>query len=766
MDRGEIRLGNETVAEFPNYPISRGVPLPPGRVSDVDEVSFIDDQGTALASEATVLQRRRDGSIEWMLVDMVTSFAAEEQKKVYITFEPNPHAPVDHPVKVDDAADMLTVTNGITELAISRESASLIHQLTMDSRPLIGAEDQVDLQTVDQKGKVFRASLDTQRTVSIEHANRLRATVKIEGQHVARDGAVLMDYVLRLTVTADRADVKITHTFVNRQPNEGVTELKAMRMVMPTRMPGDATKLMHQINHGESCWPRFIEVPENVEIVSSCVNEINTYQSDYVAHRSGRLFLRNFDSLRESPSDYPVYMHPTGDYTFRAEYGTGGMRQIFPCVGWRSADTTVVFGMRWWEQHHPKSVTIDENVLTVSIWPDWATPMRTVQGVSKSHTFYLTAAGEALEGADVEHRGLQWEVEHVEPLAISFDPAWARHCQVVDCHHVLKYQPQKYPHLENRLRGAPGEPIRFTYARHDPTGMFNFGDGGGPEGYGNNTDDGAVFIPLQAYLRTGQPFCFDYGEVSALHTMEVDHCMWSTNPRQSGGMIAHTEDHFMGCVYPSHQWSEGILAYYYLTGDPRAKEVVIRVGDTQIYWVEHLLDEVCCDGREAGMPVVNLAAAYRLTGEQKYVDAARTIIDNFARKWFERWGDLKYPYPQGAHLKWTTGYGDWSTYYGMFRIWELTGDEDIKELLVALLKKLIDPKRFSFDDGRAMDFQSVWQYIHLTGDMSPLDTLADVIDNFLRKGGHAKRRLTFLGLLDREGKLEGMLKRAGVEIAD
>ena len=50
--------------------------------------------------------------------------------------------------------------------------------------------------------------------------------------------------------------------------------------------------------------------------------------------------------------------------------------------------------------------------------------------------------------------------------------------------------------------------------------------------------------------------------------------------------------------------------------------------------------------------------------------------------------------------------------------------------------------------------------------MSPLEELADVIDNFLRKGGHAMRRLTFLGLLDREGKLEGMLKRAGVEIAD
>lgn len=766
MDRGEIRLGNETVAEFPNYPISRGVPLPPGKVSDVDAVSFIDEQGAALATEATVLQRRQDGSIEWMLVDMVTSFAPEEKKKVYITFEPNPHAPVDHPVAIEDAADALTVSNGITELAINKQTGSLIERLTMNGKTLIGPEDLVDLQTVDQKGKVYRASIDTKRRVSVEHANRLRVTVKIEGRHVARDGSVLMDYVLRLTVTADRADVKIMHTFINRQPSEGVTEIKVMRMVMPTRMPGDATKLMHQVNHGQEYWPRFIEVPENVEIVSSCVNEVNHYLRDYKPHEAGQLFLRNFDSLREDSSDYPVFMHPTGDYVFRAGGGLGGVRQVFPYVGWRSADTTVVFGMRWWCQHHPKSVTIDENVLTLSIWPDWATPMKTVQGVNKSHTFYLTAVPEALDAAAAEHRALQWEVQHLEPLAISFDPAWPRHCEVLDCQHLLAYQPQKYPHLENRLHAAPGEPTRFTYARFAPTGIFNFGDSGGADGYSNNEDDTTVFVPLQAYLRTGEPFCFDYGEIAALHYMEVDHCLWSSNPRQNGGLIAHTDDHFMGCVYPSHQWSEGILAYYYLTGDPRAKDVVIRVADVQIYWIENLLDQVCCDGREAGMPVVNLALAYRLTGEQKYIDAARVVIDNFARKWFEQWGDLRYPYPQGAHLKWTTGYGDWSTYLGMYRIWELTGDQDIRELMVKLLEKLCDPKRFSFADSRSMDFQSVWQYIQLTGDRSIIDVLADVIDNFLRVGGHPARRLAFLGMLDAEGKLEGMLKRAGVEIAD
>ena len=124
------------------------------------------------------------------------------------------------------------------------------------------------------------------------------------------------------------------------------------------------------------------------------------------------------------------------------------------------------------------------------------------------------------------------------------------------------------------------------------------------------------------------------------------------------------------------------------------------------------------------------------------------------KKWYDRWSDLKYPYPQGAHLMWTTGCGDWSSYYGLWRLWELTGDEEMKTLLAGLLEKLIDPSRFGVNDSRSMDFQSVWARIQLTGDMSVLETLRDPIGNFIKKGGHSMRRLHMLKLLDEVGWLE------------
>ncbi len=175
-----------------------------------------------------------------------------------------------------------------------------------------------------------RASVAERFDVSVEHANALKAKVKIEGKHVARNGATFIDFALRLSLCANRPDLTFMRTFYCREPCEGTTEIKVVRLVMPTRMDPAATKLMHQINHGHCFWPRFVQVGENVEVVSSSVNEIDDYRRDYQPYQSGALFLRSFASLNEDLSEHPVHMYPRGDSPFRAEYATGGVRQVHP----------------------------------------------------------------------------------------------------------------------------------------------------------------------------------------------------------------------------------------------------------------------------------------------------------------------------------------------------------------------------------------------------------------------------------------------------
>lgn len=754
MERGEIRLNNETVAKFDNYLVHRGFPLPPGRVRDVDQVRVVDAAGQSVPSEATVLQRRPDGSIEWAVLDILGSWASEEKKTFFVEPGANPRTPVEHPVVVHENDEMVVMSNGITGISISKRGGSLFRGLFMHNKPIVGPTDKVDLEVVNMDGKVFRASVAKSFQVTIEHNNRLRTVVKIEGKHTARDGSTFLDFALRVTLTANRADLEFQHTFFCREAVNGVVEVKAIRFVMPTGMNPDAAKLVRQAHHGHTFFPRPVEFTENVEIVASSVNDVDQYTRDYKYAKMGTLFLRNYSSLREGGTFYPFHMKPQGGSEFRADYMTGGVRQIYPWLAWRQEDMTLVFAMRYWKQLHPKSVTIDESVMTVSIWPDWSVPMQLVSGVSKSHRFFLTGEPRKMQHDECEAHALQWEVQGVEPLNVSIDPAWSAYCEVIDCHRLLRCQPKKYAALEHRITATGGEPSRFTYARNSPVGMFHFGDHSyGDRSWGNNEDDGSVFVPLRDYLRTGQAFHFDHGYEKGEHYMEVDFCEWSTDPRQNGGLIPHTVDHFIGNVYPSHMWAEGILAFYYLTGDPRARNVVIRVGDNNIHWATNVMEAVACDGRESGIPLVNLAAAYRLTRDEKYIAAAKLIISAFHKKWYDQWGDLKYPYPQGGHLMWTTGYGDYSSYYGLFRIWEVTGDEEVKQLLIKLLKPMMSPERFSVNDGRMMDFFAVWAYIHLTGDKSVLTTLKDPIANFIEKGGHPMRRLEFLDLLDREGRL-------------
>jgi len=280
MQRGEIRIHNETISSFDNYLVSRGIPLPPGRVTEPSQVSIVEADGRAVPCEGRVLQRRPDGSIEWLLADYLTSLAPDEKKSLFIELKPNPRKPVEHAVEVVESADAVTVRNGITELVLGR-AGSLIRRLVIDGKEVIAPDSLVDLEVVDPDGKVYRASVSPGYEVTIEHANRLRATIKISGKHQARDGSTFLDFDLRFTLTANRADVKLMHTFTCREAQTGIIEVKAMRLVVPTTMAPTARKLVRQSHHGQGYFPRPVTIDENIEVVASSVNDINHYPRDY-----------------------------------------------------------------------------------------------------------------------------------------------------------------------------------------------------------------------------------------------------------------------------------------------------------------------------------------------------------------------------------------------------------------------------------------------------------------------------------------------------
>ncbi len=766
MKKGSIHLKNETLSRLSSYLVTRGIPLPPGKVRSPSGVCITDPNGRILPSGGKALQRRPDGSIEWLLMDILVHLKGQEKKTIFVEPHASRQPAVSHPVTVRQRSDLLTLSNGISEVSFSRKGGSLIRSLSIKGKLLVDERHLVDLEVVDGDGKIHRASLAGAFKISVTHANRIRSEITIRGTHAARDQTTFMDFALRFTLTAGSPDLKLDHTFYCREPCDGKIEIRSMRLVMPTAMDAAATKLLRQAHHGHDWFHRDVEIAENVEVVASNVGDLDTYaaQAKGTPATTGRgsVFIRNIASLNEDWSQYPFHMRPGQATGFRAEYQVGGIRGVRPILGWKEKGFTLVTTFEHFPQLHPKAIEMDESRLTFHIWPAWSIPMQVVQGVSKSHIFWITGERRAMDMDDVIEVHNRWEYDYVEPVDISFDPAWPAFCEVLECQHLLKYQPEKYPLLENLIEPAPaaGNPARHTYDRQVATGMFNFGDVIGPDASWctNNEDDAVVFFPLQHFLRTGHTYAWDYGKEAARHYMEVDFCEWSTDPRQDGGLIPHAANHFIGNVYPSHQWVEGLIAYYYMSGDERAKNAVLRSADNHVWWAHHKTRVLCSDGREAGMPLVNFAAAFRLTHDQKYIRAARHIIKNFFLKWEKKYGTFKYPYPQGTDKrphKIITGYGDWSSFAGLYRLWEVTGREEFRKLGVRLLDQAIQPGSFSLNDVRGMDFFAAWSLGRMTGDMDgAIKRVEAAIPMLLRRGGHTLRRLHFLGELDRRGLIQ------------
>lgn len=771
MDRGRIKLRNETLTHLDSYLLTRGLPLPVGKVSNPGDVCVTDEVGRVLPSVGRVLQYRPQGDIEWLEMDILIDLPGQAETSIFIEPHAGESPKVQHPVTATDDGSEISLDNDISRLVVSRigdSGNSLLRQLVIAGKSIIDATTPVDLEVVDGGGKIYRASLAGPYTVNLTHANALRTEVTIKGKHAARDGSTFLDFALRLTLCANCPDVKFEHTFYCREHREGKIPVKSMRLVMPTLMNPAASKLLRQAHHGHTWFPRAVEILENVEVVSSSVGDLDQYAAGAkgpgVSHpcAGGSVFLRNLDSLHEVWSKYPFHMRPGQGSGFRADLSISGVRGVNPIIGWKQDDFTLVTTFEHFRQLHPKSITLDENMLTYAIWPAWATPMELVAGVSKSHIFWLTGQPGALNMDQIQDRQFRWEYGYIEPVDVSFDPAWPAYCKVLDCEHFLSYQPDKYPLLENLMEPAPaaGNPSRHTYDRQPATGMFHFGDivSADAATCTNNEDDVLVLFPLQHFLRTGQTYAWDYGKEAARHYMEVDFCEWSPDPRQHGGLIPHAGQHFIGNVYPSHQWSDGLLAYYYLSGDERARNVVVSVADNHCYWVDHVIEAVCIDGREAGMPLINLAAGYRLTRNDRYLKSAKKIIDNFFNKWIKTYGEFKYPYPQGTSdhpHRLITGYGDWSSFAGLYRLWEISGDEAFKQLAIRLLKAAIKPGSFSVNDVRGMDFYAAWALGRMTGDMDDVfQRVGPAVPMLLRRGGHPLRRLHFLKEMDERGLID------------
>src|SRR5690606_28464569 len=102
----------------------------------------------------------------------------------------------------------------------------------------------------------------------------------------------------------------------------------------------------------------------------------------------------------------------------------------------------------------------------------------------------------------------------------------------------------------------------------------------------------------------------------AEHWMDVDICHHSDNPLRYQGQIPHSARHVTDNPAVCHEWVEGLLDYYHITGERRALEAAIGVGENvlRILKTPRFQEPGGYHARESGWALRSLGALYAETG--------------------------------------------------------------------------------------------------------------------------------------------------------
>ncbi|NQU11679.1 hypothetical protein HQ590_12870, partial [bacterium] len=113
------------------------------------------------------------------------------------------------------------------------------------------------------------------------------------------------------------------------------------------------------------------------------------------------------------------------------------------------------------------------------------------------------------------------------------------------------------------------------------------------------------------------------------HNIEVDFLHYSDHRWLHRATPAHSARHTTTGAYPSHFWTQGLLEYYCLTGDPDALEVALALGDATIARFDdaELRPAMWGFNREIGWSILSLACLYDVTREERFVPLLKELVE-------------------------------------------------------------------------------------------------------------------------------------------
>lgn len=596
--------------------LSFGFPFPEGAIYSLDRIKLV-DEGKELPAQFTATGFWPDGSLKWALIDATVPLKARERKTVAVVYgskvvrsdetRGGGRVAVGSPPRIDAYVATLasrqesvgeslryTIPTDRFRPFAQVQQGRLISTWLVRDNALRATMDQPGPSIVDENGKVYAMGLAQPDRVVIEQNGPEKAVIRAEGPYTAEDGTTFMRWIARMTFRRGSPLVETALTTLNSELKNEFT---------------DFTSLSFSIK------------PAGVAQVAT---DVETSPGTLAAGPAGGLTQLDENTLATGP-------------------GKGSGVVFWPGGGAIIHD----FWQRW-----PKGISLKGDQIVFDLLPQQPSA-----DYGKDLPYWLM-----FPFCEGKYR-LKWGMAFTDKISFDFsgklkpEELWAEAQKP-----VVPVIPAEY-YSETLALGPIAAPRGKQFAMWDKYvddsfnnymsikasereyGFLNYGDWFGERGrnWGNNEYDLAHGLFMH-FARTGNRDAFRWATVAAQHRADVD-TIWAypdpynvgANPPHSightGPWTEQTERAMWTCRYDmmytaanGHNWCDGLMDDWHLTGNPRAMESGLAFGEHVAYAMAPNFKELGTHERSAGWSLRSVMAVYKATYDPVYLEGAKKIV--------------------------------------------------------------------------------------------------------------------------------------------
>jgi hypothetical protein len=609
-------------------------------LTSVDALSVESPSGEKRPAGGRALAVWPDGSIRWCLV----SFGAREAGKhrVHTQATGRPHAPE---VRLTREPDRWVIDSDRLHVVVCETGAGVLGELVCDGRVRLAKPE-------DLRFCVDNASTrhEKRRTVRVIESTPVRVRLRVEGAHFQPDGERRLNYRLDVEVWAGWPAIRLDYHYFNLE--HGKASLAVQRIAMDADWNLGARTQRHFIQRAYGLFgiSRHVFNPAPVAIAAD-------FDSGSAHVEAAAMLLDDVD--------YPFYLAPP-------------LVDTHDWLGVGDGTQAVYLKVQDFIAARPNRLVSAGRSLGAEVWPSTSAPVELPQGRSRRQAFFLAfpsveslGSGTAkMSAAPVQApkgvAALLNALQHEGRASVS--PDWIARCRAfrLECaipvgrHFRIENNLRSLVHLDMPctkfdvgdtdshynssyasinaarvppLAGAPAVPRVFP--RSAPTQTYL--DLHEPVWTNNEYD--VIHAFASELMRTGRSDLWSTLRLTARHNIEVDFLHYSDHKWLHRATPAHSARHTTTGAYPSHFWTQGLLEYYCLSGDPDALEVALALGDKTL---ENFADPEIRPlhwgfNREIGWAILLLTSLVDITGEPRFRPLLDEMVDYlvaFDRKGF------------------------------------------------------------------------------------------------------------------------------------